>query len=128
MKRALLAAVAACSALAATACPLKAADGSRLSDGPVSLAWRSESGPIAQGRPFALRVVLCPAGAELVAVDATMPAHRHGMNYQPSLHAQGGGRWRAEGLLWHMSGAWELRFEVMHAGQAHRLRQTVQLK
>lgn len=127
MKRAWLAGAAACSAMAAAACPLQAADGARLTDGAVTLAWRVDTGTIATGRPFALQVRVCPSGAELVAVDATMPAHRHGMNYKPSLQAQGDGRWRAEGLLWHMSGAWELRFDVMQAGSVHRLRQSVPL-
>ena len=39
-----------------------------------------------------------------VEVPARMPEHRHGMNYRPSLTPQGPGRWRADGLLWHMAG------------------------
>jgi cytochrome c peroxidase len=45
-------------------------------------------------------------------VDAHMPAHRHGMNYAPKVTALGPGRWRAEGLLFHMPGRWELVFVV----------------
>jgi hypothetical protein len=56
-----------------------------------------------------------------------MPEHRHGMNYAPSLQALGDGRWRAEGLLWHMSGRWELRFELGLGDAAHVLRQSVVL-
>ena len=110
------------------ACPPASGAGARLDSGPVQLAWRAEPAPIAVSRPFALRVTLCPADARLLRVDATMPEHRHGMNYRPSVQALGGGLWRAEGLLWHMAGRWELRLDVEAAGATHALRQSVTLK
>ena len=110
------------------ACPLPAEAGEALAVGPVQLAWHAEGGPIAVSRPFALLVTLCPAGARLVQVTATMPEHRHGMNYRPSVQGLGEGRWRAEGLLWHMGGRWELRLDVEAAGATHTLRQTVMLQ
>ena len=91
------------------------------------MAWRSEPQRIRAGEPFALVLTLCPASAVLNAVDATMPEHGHGMNYKPSLKPLGNGRWRAEGLLWHMSGRWLWRFDVDVAGQAQRLQQEVVL-
>lgn len=115
-------------ALPALACPPEAADGRVLAGEGVIAAWRVDGATaIPQARPFALSVRLCPADAELLAVDATMPAHRHGMNYRPSLKPQGGGRWRVEGLLWHMSGAWELRLDVRQGGRSVVLRQGVDL-
>jgi len=72
-------------------------------------------------------VTLCPAAARLLRVDATMPEHRHGMNYRPSVQALGDGVWRVEGLLWHMAGRWELRLDVDAAGAVHTLRQSVTL-
>ena len=39
-----------------------------------------------------------------------------------------GGLWRAEGLLWHMGGRWELRLDVEAAGATQTLRQSVTLK
>lgn len=95
-------------------------------EGMVEVHWRALPA-ITVGKPFALDITVCPAAAELQRVDATMPDHRHGMNYRPSLTPQGPGRWRAEGLLWHMSGRWELRLDVKHAGQDLRLRQSVTL-
>jgi hypothetical protein len=41
-----------------------------------------------------------------------MPEHRHGMNYQTSVVPHGDGGYRAEGLLFHMPGRWELVFEL----------------
>lgn len=107
------AALAACMAPQAghAACPLSPADGAALQPGGVELAWRAEPAPTV-GQPFVMTVQLCPAHAQLVKVDATMPEHRHGMNYRPTLHPLGGGRWRVEGLLWHMPGRWELRWDV----------------
>ncbi len=99
----------------------------RLTEGPVALLWRTVPAVPAVGQGFALHVALCPAGARLLRVDATMPEHRHGMNYRPSLHALGPGHWRADGLLWHMSGRWELRLDVALGDARHVLRQSVQL-
>ena len=56
-----------------------------------------------------------------------MPEHKHSMNYRPTIRALGDGQWRVEGLLWHMSGRWELRLDVLVQGQPHTLRQSVTL-
>jgi len=109
------------------ACPPPLEAGERLDSGPVQLAWRAEPAPIAVSHPFALLVTLCPADARLLRVDATMPEHRHGMNYRPSVQPVGGGAWRVEGLLWHMSGRWELRLDVESVGVTHTLRHAVTL-
>lgn len=110
------------------ACPPTAADGAPLRAGAVQLAWRAEPAKTSVGQPFALQLQLCPAEAVLVRIDATMPEHRHGMNYQPSLHKLGGGRWRVDGMLWHMAGRWEVRFDVQHEGSTQTLRQDVVLR
>lgn len=109
------------------ACPPPPEAGVRLDSGPIQLAWRAEPAPIAVSRPFALIVTLCPAEARLLRIDATMPEHRHGMNYRPSMQPLGSGQWRVEGLLWHMAGRWELRLDVEAAGVTQSLRQSVTL-
>lgn len=115
-------------ALPAAACPPAPADGAGIAGDGVQVAWRVDGAPaIPAAQSFALIVRVCPADATLLAVDATMPAHRHGMNYRPSLQPLGGGRWRADGLLFHMSGAWELRLDLRHAGRTQVLRQAVEL-
>ena len=98
-----------------------------MSEGEVRAAWVAQPAPEV-GRPFVLQVFLCPEQAELVRVDAQMPEHRHGMNYRTSLKPMGQGLWRVEGLLWHMSGRWELRLDVRHQGVQHRLLRSVQLQ
>lgn len=113
---------------ASGACPPQPADGHRADGADVSLAWRVdglEAVPLAE--PFALVITLCPAAVELLAVDATMPAHRHGMNYRPSVQRRADGRWRAQGLLWHMRGDWALQWTVRVEGRLVTLSQTVTL-
>ncbi len=99
-----------------------------ISSGPLRLAWRAEPAPIQVSRVFRLQVAVCPLDAHLTRVDATMPEHRHGMNYRPSLQPRGPGRWEVDGLLWHMPGRWELRFDVEVGGRAQDLRQSVELR
>jgi hypothetical protein len=93
----------------------------------LSVAFVPEPAPWAVSRHFALRGELCGAG-RLLRVDADMPAHRHGMNYRPTLSLQPHGSFVAQGLLLHMPGRWRLRFEVEIDGRRHWLDQTVDLK
>ena len=97
----------------------------------VQLAYRLLPDPVPVGRHFTIEIALCPkAGAGLpdeLRVDATMPEHRHGMNYRPSVRAESPGRYRAEGLMFHMPGRWELVFELRGGGAAQRLTQSLQI-
>jgi hypothetical protein len=85
-----------------------------IEQGGVTASWAAEPA-LAVSKPFALRVALCPARAELVRVDATMPEHRHGMNYRARLVPEGPGRW-------------ELLLVVRLDGQEQRLVQSVVLR
>jgi len=116
-------------AAALQACPLPAPQSGerQITEGAVQVAWKPDPAPLIVGRAFALQVQVCPVTARVLRVDATMPEHRHGMNYRPSIKSLGEGLWRAEGLLWHMVGRWELAIEVEVAGERRWLRQAVQL-
>ncbi len=109
------------------ACPSPPKGAQLISTGGVQAAWLPEPAALVVGQPFALRVHLCPTDAQLLRVDATMPEHRHGMNYRPSIQALGAGHWQVQGLMWHMSGRWELRLDVQSQGAQHRLLQSVVL-
>jgi hypothetical protein len=108
-------------------CPDAPAPARAIERGAVKAAWWPEPAAIRVGQPFVLMLQLCPVDARPLRVDATMPEHRHGMNYKPSLHDLGGGRWRVEGMLWHMAGRWELTLDVASAGATQRLSQSVHL-
>lgn len=99
------------------------------------LVYRTEPAEIALGEPFRLLARLCPraearagvrtkagadsgAGARL-SVDATMPEHRHGMNYTPRL-AQSPDGLVADGLLFHMAGRWQLVVEAREGDAVER--------
>ncbi len=81
-----------------------------------TVAWRTQPAGIAVGRHFAVDFVVCPkSGAAAptdLRIDAQMPEHRHGMNYKASVKSEGGGRYLADGLMFHMPGRWELMFEL----------------
>ena len=100
----------------------------------VAIAWRPAPAPIAVGQPFSVDLAVCAdpgpgsgagAGAtpavERVAIDAWMPAHRHGMNYRPTLAGAPPGPLRFDGLLFHMPGAWQLRFDLQAGERRWRL-------
>jgi hypothetical protein len=108
-------------------CPLRLAGRlGRLIQGPgVDVAWRTVPQPVVVGQPFAVEFEVCPradGGApERLTVDAWMPDHRHGMNYRPTLSGAPPEVLRADGLLFHMPGRWQLVFEMRSAGRALRL-------
>ena len=96
------------------------------------VAFATLPAPIATGAHFALEVAVCPrAGAappRALAVDAVMPEHRHGMNYRPTVTAVGPGRYRVEGLLFHMPGRWDLLFDVDGGSGTERVVATLRLR
>jgi YtkA-like len=117
---ALVASLATCLALggarAATCGEHLGAKVGRIDDAQWRLVYRTAPDPLVVGRHFGIDFALCPTGdaalpAE-VRVDASMPEHKHGMNYKPSVITLSPGRYRAEGLMFHMPGRWELVFEL----------------
>lgn len=100
----------------AIACEPPSLDQARRIDGARHVVlFRSAPTPLPLNASFALDVAVCARDGSAVAapkVDAWMPAHRHGMNYRPSLSETKKGLFRAEGLLLHMPGRWEFVFEV----------------
>jgi cytochrome c peroxidase len=103
--------------------------GTRLESPRYALAYKADGISVAQH--FTLEIAVCAKPGnpipENLKVDAHMPEHRHGMNYEPAVKALGAGRWRAEGLMLHMPGKWEFVFEVRAAGKTDRMTQGFQL-
>ena len=122
------------------ACPPGADDGAVISKGGLVLAYRpllnadneAKAGRIPMAKHFALEVQLCDkkeiSVARLHKADATMPEHRHGMNYRPLITPLGNGRFRVEGMMFHMAGHWELAFEVQAGKEMTRLTRDVQIE
>jgi hypothetical protein len=69
-----------------------------------------------------------PADDVELAVDAAMPAHRHGMNTRPKAVKNPDGSFDVKGMLLHMSGDWEIYFDILRAGDAERAQVKVVLE
>ena len=101
--------------LPGVACELPA--GGYFVDSPrYSLSYRTQPARISVGEHFALDFSVCAKDGRLapnsVAVDAWMPAHKHGMNYKAGVKSYGGGRFYATGLMFHMPGQWQFLFDI----------------
>jgi hypothetical protein len=96
-------------------------------EGPWTLAWATRPSPLPVGRHVELDLRICGAPVDSLRVDADMPAHRHGMNYAAQVKALGGGRFLAQGLLFHMPGTWRLIFDIESEGRVQRLTYSVDL-
>lgn len=95
------------------------------------LVWRVEPGPLELGKFFNVILSACEKRRQTVSglkVDASMPAHKHGMNYLPRVTIEGGGRFAAHGLLLHMPGRWEFAFDVSSGNVRESLRTNVDLR
>jgi hypothetical protein len=107
--------------------------GHRFEGSRVDVVFRPSVERIVVRERFALSVLVCPhAGVTApasVVVDATMPEQRHGMNYKPSVKSEYGGRqgfwYRAEGLMFHTPGRWELQIDVRAGGRTDRFRHSL---
>jgi len=103
-------------------------------DGHWTVRWRFDPGPKPPLRdPFAIDIEVRRAGdaaayeGGLVA-DAAMPQHGHGMNVAPTVTRVAPGRFRAEGMLFHMPGYWELYFDLLQGGGVERAQGAVTLE
>ncbi|MCP4430773.1 MAG: hypothetical protein GY806_07340 [Gammaproteobacteria bacterium] len=57
-----------------------------------------------------------PWSPSRISVDASMPAHKHGMNYRPEVFHSAIGRYHIRGLLLHMPGHWRFDVEIEYPG------------
>ena len=100
--------------------------------GGYTVTFESTPTPIPMNDVFDLRFTVVPKSGSsqglAVQVDARMPAHGHGMNRVPKLTAQPDGSYKAEGMLFHMPGHWELYFDIAQAGKTERAQFDVDLK
>ena len=88
------------------------------------VAFRPEPLQIEVGEPFSLLFNVCTKSnepAELVAIDAQMPEFKNGMNDRPTIVSLGEGRYRVDGMLFHMAGRWEITIDVRAGEESERL-------
>jgi len=118
-------------AAAAQSCPT--IEGARrLESGRYILSYRTQPAKLAVGQHFTVEMAICakdgqPA-AESVRVDGFMPEHNHGMNYRAAIKPAAGGRYLADGLMFHMPGKWDFIFEIRGAGRTDRVTHSIMLQ
>ncbi|MEE8169824.1 MAG: FixH family protein [Phycisphaerae bacterium] len=105
------------------------------SAGSYDVSYRTVPEPIPMNEPFEMAIVVQSANDGgraardvALAVDAAMPAHQHGMNTRPRVHALGDGRFRVEGMLFHMPGHWELYFDITEGAITERAQDRIDLE
>ena len=119
-------------ALPASACPTAEQGFRRRASGDTEVAYRWEPTELKVGQFFAAEVVACrmpgPEPVREIVVDATMPAHGHGMNYRPAAARTAPGHYRFTGLMLHMPGKWRVTIDLLQSGKRTRLTHEVTLK
>jgi hypothetical protein len=124
-------ALAAAARASASACPTPEQGFGRVRAGGTEIAVRWEP-ELKLGQFLTAEVVACsPTGAatiETIAIDATMPAHGHGMNYRPKAERIGASHYRFTGLMLHMPGIWQFTFDITQGGRRTRLTHEVNLR
>jgi len=89
----------------------------------IAVHYRTEPLQVAVGELFVMNIIVC-AGNEpwlgSLGVDASMPAHGHGMNYEPEVSSKNAGHFFVQGFLFHMPGQWRFEFSLgAEAGTRH---------
>jgi hypothetical protein len=104
----------------------------RSNGGNYTVVFTPAPDPIPMNQLFDLTITIVPksGGAQTpkVEVDARMPAHGHGMNRVPKVTRLSEGTLKAEGMLFHMPGHWELYVDITRGGVTERAQFDVDLK
>jgi len=82
------------------------------------LAWRlAGGGEVPRNVESELDIYLerdgAPVPGALIQVSGWMAEHQHGLVQTPIVDEVGQGHYRVSGMLFHMRGAWQLRFQVI---------------
>ena len=92
----------------------------------LTVSMQSELAPLALNEMHAWTIELSTREGEAVTgssvtLDGGMPEHDHGLPTRPQVvETDQPGRYRAEGVRFHMGGDWRLNLEVMHEGRRYR--------
>ena len=87
--------------------------------------------PIPVGQHFNVVLQVCSASGKPIPsqlrIDAEMPAHRHGMNYRPTVKDLKEGKYQADGLMFHMPGRWRFNLQLGEGSQAIKLNRDLEI-
>lgn len=81
-----------------------------------SVGLQTQPAAVIVGEVFSLKLTACHADGTPFTGDirpsAVMPAHQHGMNYQPTVSKVAPGEYQLDGYLFHMPGDWQFQFRM----------------
>ena len=80
---------------------------------------------------FSAIITLCAfnqAPGTKISFDAPMPAHKHGMNYEPDIVMVSDYVFEVNNLLFHMPGIWQLEVTMFENGSPHRFTYNVNVQ
>ncbi len=102
-------------------------------DQTVRVHYVTIPGSIIVSEPFAIELrVESPDGQAAddltVSVDAGMPEHAHGMNVEPTVKPLGRNTFRIDNMVFHMTGRWEVYFDVTRDGMTSRAQDEITLE
>ena len=103
----------------------------RLTAANVEVAYRWDPATLKVGQFFSAEVIACRSGTGVtrITLDATMPAHSHGMNYRPKAALVAPGHYRFTGLMLHMPGRWQIVIDLYDGTTlVQRLTRNIDLK
>lgn len=127
------AAAAAPGAIAATLRDFEDATWTRVASvgGKYLICWRSLAGKVPRNEDFELEVWVlrdgAPIGEAILEVGGWMPDHGHGMLRKTRTVRNEDGSFRVEGMLLHMRGTWQLRFDVLEGTLAESAESVIEL-
>lgn len=94
--------------------------------GNYRIGFKTEPAEVAAGEEFTLALTACHQDGQpftgAIKASAIMPAHNHGMNYQPTVEMLKPGQFSLKGYLFHMPGHWQHVFELNEQGNYETLR------
>lgn len=100
-------------------------------DAPWTIRIQVNPKTIPLNAPFDATVTICSQSERLptrLVVDATMPAHKHGMNYKVTAASVDDRTYGVNNLLFHMPGVWRLEVTAYDNGRPHRFTHDVELQ
>jgi hypothetical protein len=112
-------------------CPPAGQGFERLAAANAEIAYRWDPASLKVGQFFSAEVISCrpSAGVTRISIDATMPAHAHGMNYRPKTTEISPGHYRFTGLMLHMPGRWQVAIDLYDGTRlVQRLTRDIDLK
>ena len=114
------------SATSTLACPIKPTNTRMIVNGKThTLAFTTTPKPVQVGKTFSVSLEICDDNDKAffgtIKTSMTMPLHKHGMNYLPSVEVFGKGKFKLDGFLFHMPGHWQFVFDLRGTDKPDRI-------